>query len=719
MATMKKKKDPIPDIKTLNRILRPESVAVIGASNKKDTLGNLIFRSIIRNGYKGKVYPVSATSGTVMSVKAVKSIIDIDGTIDLAIIVVPATSVLKVARECGKKDVKGLVVISDGFKELGPEGAEMEIALRETAINYGMRILGPNCMGFINTDPDISLNASFCMALPDRGRMAFFSQSGALCVSLLKYSKNFNAGFSSILSAGNRSDIGPSDLLRYWENDDSTKVILLYLESFDNPEEFYQVAKRVSLKKPILALKGGITEAGAKAAFSHTGAMATDRAITDALFHRAGILRVESVQELFHSAMLLSGQPVPKGKRIAIITNGGGPGTIAADEAEAQGLNIEPFSKGLVERLNKKTLRPINIHNPLDLTAGTPDTEFVACARILIESPENDAVILIYVPPAGEGVSHIEAVIERLEPEAKKRGKSIIASFVGDTGLKGKRVNNDTFVPYFPFPEDAIKALENAVRYSDMISREQGVIPEFKNIDTEAGKRLINPFTVDTSNKPQWIPSDILNSLFTCYGILCAETLFANSPEETARATHKIGTPVAIKLVSSTITHKSEVGGVILDVKTEEDAIIAFNAIRGNLEKKCLSVEMRGVIVQRMITHGIELFMGVKNDKSAGHVIMFGAGGIYTELINDTVTRLLPLTDIDAEEMIGETRVKRMLTGYRGMPLMDINAIKELLLRISQMVKDIPEIIEMDINPVKVLPEGKGCLVLDARMLVE
>jgi len=707
------------DIKTLDRILRPESIAVIGASNRKEALGNLIFRSIIMNGYKGKIYPVSASSSEVMSVRAVKSILDIDGAIDLAIIAVPASGVLKMARDCGEKGVQGLVVISDGFRELGPEGAEMETALRETAFNYGMRILGPNCMGFINNAPDISLNASFCTIMPDRGNIALFSQSGALCVGLLKYSKNFNTGFSSILSAGNRSDIGPSDILRYWENDDATNVILLYLESLDNPEEFCRVAKRVSIKKPILAVKGGITDAGAMAAFSHTGAMATAIAVTDALFHSAGIIRVNSVQELYLSATLLSGQPAPEGKRVAIITNGGGPGTIAADQAEAHGLKIAPFSKGLVEKLNKKVLRQININNPLDLTAATPDTEFEAITRILIDSPENDAIILIYVPPAGEGVSHMEAVIERIAPEAKKRGKTLLASFVGDTSPRGKFIDKDLSVPYFPFPEDAITALSNAVRYSDMIRLEQGVIPELKDIDLKAGRSLIENFKTGAINRAQWVPWDILNRLFSCYGIKGAETLFADSPEKAARAAQKIGTPVAVKLASSTLTHKSDAGGVILDVKRAEDASTAFNIIKGNLEERGLAKEMSGVIVQRMIAQGVELFIGVKRDIVAGHVIMFGAGGIYTELINDTVMRLNPLTDIEAEWMIRANRVERILAGYRGMPIMDIDAVKELLLRISRMVKDIPEIIEMDINPVKALPKGKGYAVLDARMLVE
>lgn len=380
--------------------------------------------------------------------------------------------------------------------------------------------------------------------------------------------------------------------------------------------------------------------------------MATASAVTDALFHKAGIIRVKSVQELFLSAMLLSGQPVPEGNKVAILTNGGGPGTIAADQAEAHGLIIAPFSKGLVERLNKMVLRQININNPLDLTAATPDTEFEACTRILIDSPENDAIILIYVPPSGEGVSLIEAVIERIAPVAKKRGKTILACFVGEAALKGKYIDKDLFVPYFPFPEDAVKALANAVRYRNITRSTPGTVLEFKDADSKAGKSLIKPFTVDSSNRAQWVPWDILSRLFSCYGIKGTETLFADSPEEAVRAAHRIGTPVAVKLASSTLTHESD------------------------------------------------------------------AGGIYTELINDTVTRLLPLRDIDAEEMIRETRVERMLTGYRGMPLMDINAIKELLLRISQMVKDIPEIIEMDINPVKVLPKAKGFVVLDARMLL-
>lgn len=706
-------------IKSLTNIIKPKSIAVIGASNRPGSIGNLVFRSIIQNGFKGVVYPVSPTSDAVMSVKAYSTILDIEGPIDLAMIVVPSSRVLQVVDQCGRKRVKGMVVISDGFKETGHEGAAMEKALRETAFGYGMRIIGPNCMGFINTDPEISLSATFSLTSPKRGHIAFISQSGALCEGVLQYSKKLETGFSCFMSVGNRADIASTDMMQYWENDEATKVILLYLESFDNPDKFSRISKRVAMKKPILALKGGATDAGSRAAQSHTGAMATPHVVSEALFRQAGIIRVDTIQDMFQSAILLSNQPVPKGRRVAIITNGGGPGTLTADAASNNKLFVPPFSEELTEKLKEKVLRDITVSNPLDLTAGTPDTEFEACLRILLKSPENDAVIIIYIPPAGEGVSHIEAVIERIAPDAAKAGKPIMACFVGQTDLKGNHAGEDIFVPYFPFPEDAVKALSNAARYGDMLRSSQGNIPEFTDIDTKAGKQIINSVLTSASHRPIWVPAGEIDSILSKYGIKTVDTAQAESAQEAAEAAEKMGFPVAVKLVSSTITHKSDVGGVILDVESYDGTVSAFNSIRKSLEEKGLADEMEGVIVQKMITEGMEVIAGVKEDRYLGHVIMFGLGGTYAELIKDTATRLHPLRDNDAKEMIESVKMTELLKGYRGSSKMDIKALEELLLRISAMVEDLPQITEMDLNPVTVLPEGRGYVVLDSRIMLK
>ncbi len=706
-------------IRSLDNIIKPKSVAVIGASNRDGSIGNLVFRSIIQNGYTGVAYPVSPTSDAVMSVKAYRSILDIEGPVDLAIIVVPSVKVLQVVDQCGRKRVKGMVVISDGFREIGHEGAALEKALRETSFGYGMRIIGPNCMGFINTDPEISLNATFSLTSSKRGNIAFISQSGALCAGVLQYARKQETGFSCFMSVGNRADIASTDMVQYWENDDATKVILLYLESFDNPDKFSRISKRVALKKPILALKGGATDAGSRAAQSHTGAMATPDVVSEALFRQAGIIRVDSIQDMFHSAILLSSQPVPKGRRVAIITNGGGPGTLAADAASNSKLVVPAFSDSLMEKLKEEVIRDIRISNPLDLTAGSPDTEFEACLRILVDSPENDAIIVIYIPPAGEGVSHIEEVVKRIAPDAGKAGKPIMACFVGQIDLKGGHAAEDLFVPYFPFPEDAVKALANAAKYGDMRSTAQGIIPEFSDIDSRAGKNLIKSVLTRTSHRPIWVPDNEINSLFANYGIRTVETAEAKTSDEAAAAAEKMGFPVAVKLASSTITHKSDVGGVILGVKSAEETIAAFNRIRENLGKKGLAGEMEGVILQKMITEGMEIIAGVKEDRYLGHVIMFGLGGTYAELLKDTATRLHPLSDNDAREMIHSVRMVELLKGYRGASPMDIKALEELLLRISAMVEDIPQITEMDLNPVTVLPEGQGYVVLDSRIMLK
>ncbi len=706
-------------ITSLSNIVKPKSIAVIGASNRPGSIGNLVFRSIIQNGFTGVVYPVSPTSDAVMSVKAYKTILDIENPIDLAMIVVPSSHVLGVVDQCGRKRVKGIVVISDGFKETGHEGAAMEKALRETAFGYGMRIIGPNCMGFINTDPEISLSATFSLTSPKRGHIAFISQSGALCEGVLQYAKKQETGFSCFMSVGNRADIAPTDMVQYWENDEATRVILLYLESFDNPDKFSRISKRVAMKKPILALKGGATDAGSRAAQSHTGAMATPHVVSEALFRQAGIIRVDSIQDMFQSAILLSSQPVPKGNRVAIITNGGGPGTLAADAASNSKLVVPAFSDELVNKLNEKVIRDIKISNPLDLTAGSPDTEFEACLRILLDSPENDSIIVIYIPPAGEGVSHIEAVIERVASDAKKAGKPIMACFVGQMDLKGNNVNEDLFVPYFPFPEDAVKALSNAVRYGDMLRTSHGNIPEFNDIDSKAGKNIVKSVLTGASKRPMWVPNDEMNALLANYGIKTVETAEAKTAEETAEAAEKIGFPVVVKLVSSTITHKSDVGGVILDVNSTKEAADAFNTIKKNLADKGLADEMEGVIIQKMITNGMEIIAGVNEDRYLGHVIMFGLGGTYAELIKDTATRLHPLKDNEAKEMIQSVRMVELLKGYRGAPPMDIKSLEDLLLRISAMVEDIPQIAEMDLNPVTVLPDGQGYVVVDSRIMLK
>jgi len=703
---------------SLEHILKPNSVAVIGASNRVGSIGQLVFQSMIQSGFKGVVYPINANDDAVMSVKAYRSVLNVPGDVDLAVVAVPSAQVLSVVDECGQKKVKGIIVISDGFREKGEEGAATEREMVEMAFGYGMRIVGPNCMGLINTDPHVKLNATFALTNPAPGNISFISQSGALGLGILEYAKSKNIGFSSFVSVGNRADIASTDLLQYWEQDPATHVILLYLESFDNPEIFSRISHRISSKKPILAIKGGSTAEGSRATSSHTGSMATSDVVSDALFREAGIVMVNSIGELFDSAILLANQPVPRGRRVAILTNGGGPGILAADSCAQNGLKVPELSSDTVSKIKSVVKRDIHISNPVDLTAGVSPEEFEAVLKILAEDPGNDAIFTIYVPPAGLDISAAENAISQASPLVRENEKPLLSCFVGTSGLKGK-IMEGNFVPYYLFPEDAARTLTNAVKYHELKIKETGSIPEFKNIEREKSRRLINDILKSSPQRPIWIDNRNMNELFKCYGIHFAETLVASTPKEAAETAVNLGFPVVLKLNSSTITHKTDVGGVILNVKSTEDVKTAFNEIRSNLVKIGRKKEMQGVTIQHQITDGIEVIVGVTEDNMLGHVVMFGLGGIYAELIKDTAIRLHPLTDVKAKELINSIKMSQVLKGYRGMAPYDIKALEELLLRISAMVEDNPQITEMDLNPVKVQPDGQGYWVVDARIMIQ
>ena len=703
---------------SLEHILKPHAVAVIGASNRSGSIGQLVFQSMIQSGFNGVVYPINTNDDAVMSVKAYRSILSVPGEVDLAIVAVPASQVLGVVDECGQKKVKGLIVISDGFREKGEEGAALEREMVDMAFGYGMRIVGPNCMGLINTDPHVKLNATFALTNPAPGNISFISQSGALGLGILEYAKSMNIGFSSFVSVGNRADIASTDLLQYWEQDQATRVILLYLESFDNTDIFSRVSRRISTKKPILAIKGGSTPEGSRASHSHTGAMATSDVVSDALFSEAGIIMVNSIGELFDTAILLASQPVPRGRNVAILTNGGGPGILAADACAHSGLKVPDLSADTLSKIKSVIKRDIHINNPVDLTAGISPEEFEAVLKVLAADPGNDAILTIYVPPAGLDISSVENAISHAAQLVRQNGKPLLSCFVGMSGLKGKEMEGH-FVPYYLFPEEAATALTNAVKYHDLKTKDTGSIPVFKDIEREKSHQLINDILTSSPQRPIWIDNRNMNELFKCYGIHFAETLVAATPEETAEIALKTGFPVVVKLNSATITHKTDVGGVILDIKTPEEVKTAFNQIRSNLAKIGRENEMQGVTVQRQISDGVEVIVGVTEDRMLGHVVMFGLGGIYAELIKDTAIRLHPLTDLNARELINSVKMSQLLKGYRGMPPYDTKALEELLLRISAMVEDIPQITEMDLNPVKVQPDGRGYWVVDARIMIQ
>jgi len=535
---------------------------------------------------------------------------------------------------------------------------------------------------------------------------------------VLEYANNLNMGISSFVSVGNRADISSNDLLQYWEQDPATKVILLYLESFGNPRKFSRIARRVSATKPILAVKSGSTPAGSRAASSHTGALATPDAVSDALFSQAGIIRVNSVEELFNVATLLSNQPVPKGRRLIIVTNGGGPGIIAADACAHHGLTLPELSPETINELRSVMKRDIGLNNPLDLTAGATAEEFEGTLKLLANDKDNDAVLAIFIPPTAVAPSAMENTVQRVIPVFQRCKKPLLACFMGQRGIHGKLGSGGKFVPGYLFPEDAISALAKAADYAELARKPKGTIPKIRGIRRERGRKIIEMAMTRSAQRPLWLSAKEISGLLECYGIRPIETLTAKTAAEAVTLTSRIGFPVAVKLNSSTIVHKTDVGGVILDLKSEKEVKRAFSDIKVRLTEIGREHEMEGVIVQRMVAGGIEAIVGVTQDPSFGPLIMFGIGGIYAELLKDVALRLHPLTDLDAKELIGSVKMAKLFEGYRGSPPSDTQALEDLLLRLSALVEDVPEIAELDLNPVKVMPQGEGYWVVDARIMV-
>jgi len=604
IAKKEERREITSTLASLRAILNPRSVAVVGASRIPGTIGHLVLQSIVQNGFSGVVYPVNPNADAVLSIKTHSSVLDITGDVDLAVIVVPTQLVAKVADECGRKGVHAIIVISDGFRERGPDGAAREQELRAITFGRGMRLVGPNCMGVINTDPTLRLNATFSRSYPKRGNIAFLSQSGAMGLVVLEYANNLNIGISTFVSIGNRADISPTDLLHYWEQDQATKVILLYLESFGDSRKFSRIARTVSATKPIVVVKGGSTTAGSRAAQSHTGALATPDIVSDALFRQAGIIRVGSVEQLFDVAALLSTQPVPAGRRLAIVTNGGGPGIIAADASANHGLVLPDLSAETTNALKSAVERDISLGNPLDLTAGATAKEFENALNILARDENIDAVLTIFVPPIVVDPGAMEDAIRRAMPVFQRHRKPLLACFIGQKGIQGKLGTESKSVPCYLFPDGAVSALAKAVEYGELAKRRRGVIPRIRGIQRERGRKIVQAAMTGSAERPFWLSVDAISELLACYGIRTVDTVTAKTATEAATTASRMGFPVTVKLSSSTIVHKTDVGGVLLDLKSANEVEKAFGDIKARLKGIGRDHEMQGVVVQRMVAGG-------------------------------------------------------------------------------------------------------------------
>ncbi len=695
----------------LDYIFRPRSVAVIGASRRKGSIGREILHNILTAEFNGKVFPVNPSASVIHSIKSYSTILDVPDAVDLAIIIVPKVHVKKVVSQCGEKGVKGIVIISAGFSEVGPEGKALELEVLGIVREYNMRMVGPNCFGVVNADPEVNLNANFGKTFPKFGNVGFITQSGAMGEAIMSHAKELGIGFSIVASIGNKADISSNDILEYLKSDPSTDVILLYLENFGNPRNFTQMAREVSLIKPIVAVKSGRTRLGAKAASSHTGALAGMDVGVDALFEQTGVMRVDTVEELFGVAAALSIQPIPKGNRVVVVTNAGGPGILATDALINSGMEMPDLTPETVKELKKFISADASFSNPMDMVAGAGPKEYKQTLDAVKKDERFDIIIPIFVPPVT--IDELE-VAKNIQESLSDTDKSVYACFMGagesTLGIEHLKKYN---IPVYFFPESIARTLASIHGYKKWLSRPKGKVRTFK-VDTARVKEIINR---TVKGKDGAIVGDEALEILGAYGIQVAGYRYANSVQEAAAIAREISSPVVMKIASPAILHKTEAGGVIVDLRSDTEVQNAFEELKnraGTLKKG----EHFSVAIQQMISGAVETVIGMTTDPSFGPLMMFGLGGIYVEVMKDVAFRINPLTDQGAKDMIKSLRSYPLLTGFRGAPPVDLAYVEETLLRISQLVKDFDCFSEIDVNPFIVSPDRENCKAVDARFIV-
>ena len=694
LATMP---DATPGV-ALRRLFEPRTVAVVGAGRRRGTIGAEIFHNLAAGGFTGRVIPVNPHADTVAGAAAYPSVREIPGDLDLVVIAVPAPAVARVVDDCIARRVGGIVLISAGFGETGSEGRAHEQALRDRVRAAGIRMIGPNCMGVVNTDPQIHLNASFSPVFPPSGHIAFSSQSGALGLAILEQAQQLNLGLSMFASVGNKADVSANDLLEYWEQDPRTRVILLYLESFGNPRRFREIARRVSRAKPIVAVKAGRSVSGARAASSHTGALAASETVVDALLRQSGVIRTDTLEELFDVAALFAHQPLPAGKRVGILTNAGGPGILAADACEGFGLTVSPLADATAAALRAFLPACASVTNPVDMLATASADDYRRALPLLLRDPAIDSVLTIFIPPLVTNPTDVAAAITEC---ARGSAKPVLATFFGASGVPDIL----SPVPCYTFPESAARALAHAAAYAAGRTAPLGAVPTFADINRQAARDVVSEAQAAGGG---WLPPAACESLLRACRIFTAGTHVARDADEACATARRIGYPVVLKGSGPDILHKTEAHLVHTSLSDDASVRAAFQAISahpGVLE----------VLVQPML-RGVEMFVGASLDRRFGHAVVCGSGGTLVELLHDTSCRLAPLTDVVATEMVDELRGAALLRGYRGAPPADEASLVDVLLRVSALLEICPEIQELDLNPIIV--STTGAVAVDARIRI-
>ncbi|MBI4642631.1 MAG: acetate--CoA ligase family protein [Deltaproteobacteria bacterium] len=705
----------------LQALFAPQSVAVIGASSRPESVGRAVFSNVLRYDYTGVVYPVNPKARSIMGVRAYTSVLDIPDPVDLAVIIVPSAGVAQVLQECGQKGIKGAIVITAGFKELGGEGINKEAEVLNAARQSGIPLLGPNCLGIINTDPQVSLNASFSRLMPSPGNIALVSQSGAVGVAALEYAQAERIGLSKFVSVGNKADLNENDFLAYLQEDPQTDVILLYLEDLADPRRFFQLAEGSSPRKPILAIKSGRTAAGAKAASSHTGALAGSDAAYDALFAQCGVFRVESLEELFDYAAAFATQPLPQGNRAAIVTNAGGLGIMATDAAVRYGLTMANFQEETMERLQESLPPAANLHNPVDVLGDATEERYAAALENVLADPGVDGAIVISTPQLMTNLAAIASAVTRVASQHQK--PTLVCQMALGEIEETLTILSHGRLPHYAFPEEAVRTLGAMARYARNLGRPRYEVKTFADVDRDA----VTEVFAGVKNKGRsFVLEPEAHQIFQAYGFPVLPHSWVRSADDAAQAAEEMGYPVALKIVSPDIVHsraqaelaraEAEVGRARCELTRVEALVKQKVSSEHALDQTRAALAV--ALVQKMAAPGAEMILGMTRDPHFGPLLMIGLGGTLVEIFQDVMFSVAPISEPWAHRMIEDLKAFPLLSGYRGEPPGDLEMIAECLERLSQLALDFPEIRELDINPLMVFPQGQGAAVVDARIFV-
>ena len=690
--------------------LSPKSIAIIGASDKEGSVGRAITNNIMK-GYKGTIYPISPTRETVFDKKAYKSVLDVPGKVDLAVVVTKNTIVPSVLEECGKKKLRGAIVITAGFKEVDEEGAKLEQKLKDIAKKYKLQIIGPNCLGVMNLEPQTMMNSTFLKITPKSGEIALVSQSGAICAALVEDASAQGIGFSAVISMGNKADMSEIDILKMLAEHKQTKVIVIYLEDMGNGQEFLRVCKDITRKKkkPVLVLKSGRSPEGAKAAMSHTGALMGSDEIYDALLKQSGAIRVDTMEELFDYATAFSKQPLPMNGDLVIVSNAGGPAIISTDACSKLGIKMAK-----IEEIRKKIDAVIppwgSSRNPVDIVGDADFKRFENVLNEVLKHKNVGSVISMCTPSATLNYDKLAEVIVSM---SKKYKKTMLASLMGlDEGITNREILAKGDVPYYTYAEGSIRALKAMLTFTNWVKNSPGKITKF-NVKKNTVKKILDNAKKE---KRSALLEEEGQEILRAYGFPLPASKLAKSKKEAVAASKKIGYPVVLKIASPQIIHKSDAGGVKVNLQNAKDVENAFDTIIKNAKKYNKKADIKGVLVVEMVKGGKEMIIGSKLEPGFGPVVMLGMGGIYVEVLKDVTFKLAPMTNIEADDMISSIKTKKILEGVRGEKPSDIKKLSECIQRLSQLVSDFNEIKELDMNPVLVMEKNKGCRVLDVRI---